>query len=132
MGSSTASALPAPQYDRSALGDMYVAPRNSLEELVARVWREVLKLEQVGVHDNFFELGGHSLLATQVVARLGKLLKVDLPLRRFFETATVSALAAELQKVLGAGETGGRRIDCAGAAHGQSAAVVCAAAAVVS
>ena len=45
------------------------------------------------------------LLATQVVARLGKLLKVDLPLRRFFETATVSALAAELQKVLGAGET---------------------------
>ena len=82
---------------------MYVAPRNSLEELVARVWREVLKLEQVGVHDNFFELGGHSLLATQVVARLGKLLKVDLPLRRFFETATVSALAAELQKSAGRG-----------------------------
>ena len=87
----------------------YVAPRNSLEELVAGVWREVLKLEQVGVHDNFFELGGHSLLATQVVARLAKLLKLDLPLRRFFETATVSALAAELQKMLGAGETGDAR-----------------------
>ena len=69
----------------------------------------MLKLEQVGVHDNFFELGGHSLLATQVVARLAKLLKLDLPLRRFFETATVSALAAELQKMLGAGETGDAR-----------------------
>ena len=87
--------------------EAYVAPRNSLEELVAAgVWREVLKLEQVGVHDNFFELGGHSLLAIQVVARLAKLLKLDLPLQRFFETATVSALAAELQKMLGAGETG--------------------------
>ena len=41
----------------------------------------MLELEQVGVHDNFFELGGHSLLATQVVARLAKLLKLDLPLR---------------------------------------------------
>ena len=41
----------------------------------------------------------------QVVARLAKLLKLDLPLQRFFETATVSALAAELQKMLGAGET---------------------------
>ena len=89
-------------------------------------------LKQVGVHDNFFELGGHSLLATQVVARLAKLLKLDLPLRRFFETATVSALAAELQKMLGAGETGDVTIDCAGAPHGQFAAVVCAAAAVVS
>jgi len=64
----------------------------------------VLKLEQVGVHDNFFELGGHSLLAMQVVARLAKLLKRDLSLQRFFQIATVSALAAELQKMLGAGE----------------------------
>ena len=86
----------------------YVAPRTPIEEVLASIWREVLKLEQVGVHDNFFELGGHSLLATQVVARLAKLLKLDLPLQRFFETATVSALAAELQKMLGAGETGRR------------------------
>ena len=85
--------------------ESYVAPRNSLEELVAGVWREVLKREQVGVHEDFFELGGHSLLATQVVARLSKLLKLDLPLKCVFEMPTVSALAAELQKMLGAGET---------------------------
>jgi acyl carrier protein len=71
-----------------------VAPRNSLEELVAGVWREVLKVERIGVHDNFIELGGHSLHAMQVAARLAKLLKLDLPMRRFFETASVSALAA--------------------------------------
>ena len=62
------------------------------------------KLEQVGVHDNFFKLGGHSLLAMQVVARLAELLKRDLSLRRFFQIATVSALAAELQQKLGTDE----------------------------
>ena len=97
-------ALPAPQYGRTALANAFVAPRNSLEEVVAEVWCEVLKLERVGVHDSFFELGGHSLLAAQVVARLAKLLQVELPLRRLFEAPTVSDVAAEAEKMLGAGE----------------------------
>jgi len=88
------------------LEDAYVAPRTPTEEMLASIWCEVLNLKQVGVHDNFFELGGHSLLAIQVVARLAKLVKLDLPLQRFFEAATISALAAELQKMLGAGEIG--------------------------
>jgi hypothetical protein len=62
-------AFPAPANGRRELSRAFVAPRNALEELVAGVWREVLKLEHVGVYDNFFELGGQSLLATQVLAR---------------------------------------------------------------
>ena len=105
---------PHGKVDRKALEEMdtaelavesaYVAPRNSFEELITEVWCEVLKLEQVGMHDNFFELGGHSLLAAQVLARLTRLLNVELPLRGFFETPTVSALAEEARKRLGAGE----------------------------
>ena len=97
-------ALPAPQYGREDLGSTFVPPRNSLEALIAEVWGEVLQIERVGVHDNFFDLGGHSLLAAQVLARLIKILKVELPLRAFFENPTVSALAAAAQSSLGAAE----------------------------
>ncbi len=75
---------------------MVVPPRDALEEMIAEVWREVLRVEQVGVHDNFFELGGHSLLATQVVARLSRLMHVELPLRRMFEAPTIAELAVDL------------------------------------
>ena len=52
-----------------------------LEELLVKVWQEVLKVERIGIHDNFFELGGHSLLATRMIARLRNVLDRDIPLR---------------------------------------------------
>ena len=67
-------ALPAPRYDANLAGT-YVAPRDALEEIVAGVWRDVLKLEQVGVHDNFFELGGNSLSAIHVISEINRRLK---------------------------------------------------------
>jgi len=75
-----------------------VPPRDALEELVAEAWREVLKLERVGVHDSFFELGGHSLLATQVLSRINDRCGFELPLRRFFERPTVAGLATILEQ----------------------------------
>ena len=93
-------ALPTPQYGRAAIANAFVAPRNSTEEAIVEVWREVLRIERVGVHDNFFELGGHSLLATQVLARLGRVLQIDLSLHRFFEAPTVSGQAAEAQQLM--------------------------------
>jgi acyl-coenzyme A synthetase/AMP-(fatty) acid ligase len=92
-------ALPVPEYGSDRAGDTYVPPRNSLEEVVTEVWQDVLKVERVGVHDNFFELGGHSLLATQVLARLAKLLKVELPLRGLFEAPTIAELASDLDRM---------------------------------
>jgi len=85
--------LPAPGRNRGGLEQAYVAPRSPTEEVLAGIWADVLKLDQVGVHDNFFDLGGHSLLATQVISRLRVTLRMEIPLRFLFENPTVAGLA---------------------------------------
>ncbi|MEH1970996.1 non-ribosomal peptide synthase/polyketide synthase [Nostoc sp.] len=93
-------ALPIPDL-YSELKDKYVAPRTPNEEMLAQIWAQVLKVEQVGIHDNFFEIGGHSLLATQLVSRIRNIFKVELPLRGLFAAATVAQLVhliGELQQ----------------------------------
>jgi amino acid adenylation domain-containing protein len=87
------NALPPPDGERPLLDQSLVEPRTEIEELVAQVWREVLKLDKLGVHDNFFDLGGHSLLATRVIARLRNNYSVDIALRKLFELPTVAGLA---------------------------------------
>ncbi len=89
------TALPAPDFDASG-GVQYVAPRTDTEQTLASIWQDILAVDKVGVHDNFFHLGGHSLLATRVVARIRDALDIDLPIREFFETATIASLAQRL------------------------------------
>ncbi len=88
--------LPLPEVDRLSETGQYVAPRTPDEERVARVWAQVLGLEQVGVFDDFFELGGHSLLATRVILRLREEFQTDLPLRVLFDNPTVADLVAQI------------------------------------
>jgi amino acid adenylation domain-containing protein len=67
----------------------YVAPRDEVEEKLARVWQEVLRLERVGVKDDFFALGGDSFKAIRVVSKFGRgFLVPDL-----FNNPTVERLA---------------------------------------
>jgi acyl-coenzyme A synthetase/AMP-(fatty) acid ligase/acyl carrier protein len=86
-------ALPGPEKARTKVEGEYQGPRNAEEEVMAGIWREVLRVEVVGVEDNFFDLGGHSLLATQVMSRIREIFKVEMPLTRLFETPTIAALA---------------------------------------
>jgi amino acid adenylation domain-containing protein len=96
-------ALPPPDPSRPELESAFVAPRSPTEELVAKTWAEVLKLEEVGIHDNFFDLGGHSLLATQVISRLREAFRLDLPLRSLFESPTIAGLAERIETLSWAG-----------------------------
>ena len=90
-------ALPAPEGTREAASAAaYADPRSGLERTLAGVWREVLKVDRVGVDDNFFDLGGHSLLAAQVHARLAGLLGREVALLDLFRYPTVRSLAAFL------------------------------------
>ena len=86
-------ALPDPDWSRSALQIIFVAPRSPLEQTVVQIWTEVLKVDRIGIHDNFFHLGGHSLLATQVISRMNHTFQVEVPLRSLFENPTVGGLA---------------------------------------
>jgi amino acid adenylation domain-containing protein len=76
---------------------LYVPPGDAMEEKLAVIWQEVLRLERVGVHDDFFASGGHSMLATQVVTRVRELLGVEIPLRRVFEAPTIRQLSRSLR-----------------------------------
>ncbi|MBV9790075.1 MAG: SDR family oxidoreductase [Chloroflexi bacterium] len=81
---------------RPSLDTPYVAPNNDYERRIAAIWQQVLGLEQVGLHDNFFDLGGNSLISLQVIAKLKKEFKTQVPAVAMFEAPTVSALAQYL------------------------------------
>jgi len=89
-------ALPAPEPIKLEWAGGYVAPQTSIEEVLVKIWAEVLGIKRVSIRDNFFELGGHSLLATQLVSRVRDAFGVELPLRRVFEAPTI----AELSKIV--------------------------------
>jgi aryl carrier-like protein len=85
-------ALPAPEADAYVARE-YEAPVGEIEERLASLWAELLKLERVGRHDNFFELGGHSLLAVTLAERMRRAgLRVDV--RTLFAAPTIAALAS--------------------------------------
>jgi amino acid adenylation domain-containing protein/non-ribosomal peptide synthase protein (TIGR01720 family) len=85
-------ALPAPDSGRPELEAAYVAPSTPAEETLARIWGEVLGLDQVGVRDNFFELGGDSILSIQIVAR-GNKAGLRLNPQMLFQHQTIAELA---------------------------------------
>lgn len=74
-------------------------PSTPTEEMLIKIWTQVLGLPQIGMDDNFFELGGHSLLATQVMSQVREIFQVELPLRHLFEAPSIADLAQRIETV---------------------------------
>jgi microcystin synthetase protein McyB len=90
-------ALPDPDVSLVEADTAYVRPQGELEELVSRIWQEVLHVPRVGGHTNFFDLGGHSLHLIQVHGKLKLELGKEIPMVDLFKFTTVSALARYLR-----------------------------------
>jgi amino acid adenylation domain-containing protein len=103
-------ALPRPSSQRQRPKIGYVEPRTALEGDIARVWQDLLHLDQVGVEDNFFDLGGHSILAMQVVNKLREQHSIDLPVKAFFQFPTIARMAGSLESQRSARQAEANRV----------------------
>lgn len=84
--------LPAPRSDAYVAGE-YQQPQGEVEERLARIWKDILRIDRVGRHDNFFELGGHSLHGMKLAATIGDCLGVDVSVLTVFQHPTVEQMA---------------------------------------
>ncbi len=108
--------LPNGKVDRGAMavfdgsaercGSPVVEPRSEIETLIAGVWRQVLKVETIGIDDNFFELGGHSLMAAEVAAKVRDAFGRPLTVRDLFDSPTVAGLARAIEIMIHGGVEG--------------------------
>lgn len=96
-------ALPAPAAASEHARAAYVPPRNSTEEMIEETWRDVLKLERIGMQENFFDLGGHSILAIHVLNKLRTRLDRELSMTDVFTYPTIRSLADHVRAGEGMG-----------------------------
>lgn len=86
-------ALPAPDQSRPDMDSAYAEPATPVEQALAAIWADVLRVDQVGINDNFFELGGDSILSLQIVSR-ARHGGVSITLKQIFLHQTIAGLAS--------------------------------------
>ncbi|MEQ8169668.1 MAG: amino acid adenylation domain-containing protein, partial [Candidatus Eremiobacterota bacterium] len=91
--------LPEPQESDLASHETYVAPRNDREEILARIWKKVLKCDRVGIYDNFFSLGGDSIMSIQVVTGANNE-GIPVTASQLLRHPTIAKISEEIEKKL--------------------------------
>ena len=90
-------ALPAPEAHQAALAGSYAAPRGPIQEILARIWSEVLEVPRVGIHDDYFDLGGDSLRAVRLILKIRQAFPESRPsLATFLRAPTIERFASTL------------------------------------
>ncbi len=80
-------------------GVEYITPQSDIEKTIAQVWREILGVENVGIHDHFFDRGGNSLSIIRLSSHLSQALQTDIPVVTIFNHPTIAALAGHLLRL---------------------------------
>ena len=84
--------LPKPFHTATSQAAEYVAPAEGLQQIIASIWQETLKIENVSVKDNFFDLGGHSLLIVRVHQLLRAKVEKPISLTDLYRFPTIKSL----------------------------------------
>ncbi|GFN33044.1 non-ribosomal peptide synthetase [Paenibacillus xylaniclasticus] len=90
------NSLPKPDLN-SLVNSEYIAPASSMEVLLAEIWKEVLKVEKVGLTDNFFQMGGDSIKAIQITSRLMKS-QLKLSIKDLMQYPTIAQLVDHIKQ----------------------------------
>ena len=88
------SALPAAIPQRFEMEQPFQAPQTEMERSIAAIYKQVLRLDKVGIDDNFFDLGGNSLRLVEIHSRLQDLVGHRFSVAELFAYTTVRKLAA--------------------------------------
>lgn len=84
-------------FERPNLVEPYVAPRNDIEVKLAEIWREILRIDKVGINDNFFDLGGHSINALQIIEK-ARQANINISVTELFASNTIAQLTVTINQ----------------------------------
>lgn len=90
-------ALPKPDLQQRGAASTSGAPRNAVEAQLVSLWKDILMVNNVGIHDNFFEVGGHSLPALMLLYRIDAQFGTTMGIQEFSKAPTIAELALQLE-----------------------------------
>lgn len=76
-----------------------ILPYSKLEKKLADIWRDVLKINEIGIHNNFFDMGGNSIMLMQVFAQIEREFGEFVTIADMFTYPTIYKFAALLEDI---------------------------------
>lgn len=87
-----------PDLETSVQEVEYILPVTANEKKLAKLWKEILVVEQVGRNDDFFELGGDSLQAISLIRQIEKEFRMELQIKDIYECSELESMAERIEK----------------------------------
>ncbi|NJP18009.1 MAG: hypothetical protein HC763_02585 [Hydrococcus sp. CRU_1_1] len=79
---------------------IFVPPHTETEQILVRLWQELLDRDRISIEDNFFELGGDSLLAIQLTTKIKNTFQIELPIEKLLQATTITKLAEAIEEII--------------------------------
>ena len=83
------------QYPQIELENIFIVPKNDIQEKILEIWKSVLKQEHISITSNFFHIGGDSLLLGKIKMELEICFSTELSFKELYEANTIQ-LSSEL------------------------------------